>query len=133
MKNSNFRERRKYVRFNIDARVNFKVKGTDKTKTSDKAIPGLVRNICVEGACFILDTRFAVNTILHLEIQLPSFSRAVHLTGEIRWSRPFMNQDVFNMFETGVKIIEIDKEDEIIFIDFLNKKMFERTARHPNS
>lgn len=130
MQTKPFRERRKFIRFVVDARVNYRSKECAENNNADKSIPGLVRNLSVSGSCLILDAPFAVGAALSLEIILPSFSHAVHLEGIVIWSRPFMNQDVSSMFETGIKFTSIAKKDEPVFLNFLQKKMIKQTDRH---
>ncbi|MBD3270937.1 MAG: hypothetical protein GF384_00180, partial [Elusimicrobia bacterium] len=129
MQKKPFVERRKYIRFMIDARVNFEVEGKAISENNERKVPGLIKNLCFEGACLILDEQFPPGHILKLELFLPSISEPIHVQSEVRWSRPYMNQDVNSMYETGVKIININPKDQAVFIDFIREKLLQAMSK----
>lgn len=115
-------EQRKYIRFDSNALVKFQIKESRPDKGPDSNILDIVKNLSVHGVCVILDQNLKPNTVVVLEIYLPSTTDSIRMEGEVRWSQPFMNQAINNMFETGVKILVINKKDESLFIKYIKSK-----------
>ena len=109
-------DRRKYIRFDTEVKVSFRIQEKDKDTILSGKIPGISRNISVEGICFISKKKLKPKSRLELEIFFPSESKPLHLEGEVRWSLPVRSKKGRVVFETGVKLFTIDKGDANKFI-----------------
>jgi len=121
MQEEGFIEKRKYIRFDIDAEVNFQV--LDKNRVTLETASALAKNLSIEGVCFISHKKLEPGRIIKLEIILPYQSRPLHLEGKIRWSHPIKNQEGKERFEVGVKLLIVEKSDETKFIRYVYDKM----------
>ena len=109
-------DRRKYIRFDTEIRVNFQIQEKRKDNILQGKISGISRNISVEGICFISKKKLKPGSRLELEIFLPSESKPLCLEGDVRWSNPFQSKKGKAMFETGVKLFTFNKDDANKFI-----------------
>ncbi|MFH1378889.1 MAG: PilZ domain-containing protein [bacterium] len=116
------KEKREYIRFDSNALVKYIIQKPDSPQNNQNEIHDIVKNLSIQGVCVILNQQLASSTVILLEIFLPSIPKSINLEGEVCWSRPFMNQDINNMFETGVKILNISKNDRNRFINYLETK-----------
>ena len=116
------KEKREYIRFDSNALLKYTIKEPASSQDSQNEIHDIVKNLSIQGVCVILNKQLASHTVILLEIFLPSVQKPINFEGEVRWARPFMNQDINNMFETGVKILNISKNDRNQFINYLATK-----------
>lgn len=119
-------ERRKYVRVDVEAKVNFQV-GEGKEFSSDK-FSGVSKNISAEGVCFDSPTKLDSGTKLKLNITLAPNAKPLHLAGEVKWSEA--SKVGKSIFTTGVKLFTVDKADEAKFMGYVCEKMTERLSQY---
>lgn len=107
-------EKRKYPRFDVEAKVQFK-----KVKDSHKLTNGFVKDISAEGFCFGCDDKLMPGEVLDIQIierHLPEIPLCVK--GRVVWTRKLPapeNSQGKDVFLTGVKIIGIRDSDEARF------------------
>ncbi len=123
-------EQRKYIRFDVQTRVNFRVKQKKEGEAPTARVSGLSKNISAEGICIKSETQLRPGSKLELEIFLPAESKPLHLKGEVRWSRPLGSGEGKPVFATGVKLFTIDKSDENRFVGYVCDKMTENLSRY---
>ncbi len=109
-------DRRKYIRFDTEIKVNFQIQEKRKDSTLPGKISGISRNISVEGICFISKKKLEPGNRLELEVFFPSESKPLRIEGEVRWSRLVQSKKSKAMFETGVELFTLDKGDVNKFI-----------------
>ncbi|MDD5292680.1 MAG: PilZ domain-containing protein [Candidatus Omnitrophica bacterium] len=114
------RERRKYERYETEAKVYFRVIYEIKTKvefqiadkeegTLSKKYPAMSKNISAEGLCFISDRQLKKGDRLYLELYLPKREQPIRMEGQVRWSQPASAEEKENnKFETGVKLTVVE-------------------------
>ncbi len=117
------KERRKYERYDTEAKIYFHVNYDIKTKVKfqvlDKEIEkalskkysALSKNISAEGLRFSSDKKVKNGDSLYLELYLPKQKKPVCMTGEVRWSKAIPGETgKGHRFDTGVKLITISGE-----------------------
>jgi c-di-GMP-binding flagellar brake protein YcgR len=124
-----FIERRKYVRFNADSKINIAVKKGKEKKPSDAKFAATARNLSVEGLCFKSKKKFDRGQLIRLEITLPSYSKPLHLEGKVSWSHALRKKSEKGFFDTGIKLFTVEKADEGKFLGYICEKMMGRLGR----
>ena len=116
------KERRKYKRFDTEAKiyfrvtydiktiVKFRVVDQDKKRLSSKKYFAISKNVSAEGLCFTSDKKLEKGNILQLEIYLPRQKKPIPMTGEVRWSQSTVDSKKKTKFDTGVKLMAIGGE-----------------------
>ena len=91
------KERRKYDRYNTDAKVYFRViydvktkvrfqlVDKDEEKTGYRKYLAISKNISAEGICFTSFKELMKGDILYLEVYVPGSKKPVMMEGEVRW------------------------------------------------
>ncbi len=116
-------ERRKYPRFRLKIKANYKAVDSKETK------PSKIINISAEGICFESQEKFNVGNQVELELDLEDSNKPVNLTGEIRWFEEIKGQDFKKKaFINGVKLIDIDKLDEGRFLKYYCDKIVDKLS-----
>ena len=123
-------ERRKYVRLDIEAKVDFQVKEEKTEEPTSAEASAISRNMSAEGICFRSERKLEPGKQLELEIHLASEPKPLHLGGEVRWSRLIQQKETKAVFDTGVKLYAIDKDDENRFMKYICDKMTERLSQY---
>jgi len=118
--NSRRKERRKYVRYDTEAKIYFCVHYDLKTKVEfqlinkgnerflSKKYLGLSRNVSAEGLRFSSNKKLRKGDHLYLEIYLPKRKEPVYMMGEARWSKKLLTHPKYRYkFDTGVKLVSV--------------------------
>ncbi len=129
MENKSNTEKRKYVRLDVDATVNICVKESAQKDALVAMLSAIMKNVSTEGVCFTSEEKLSVGDIIELETCLSSESEPLRLKGEVKWSTA-VEKEGKAFFDTGVKLLSIDKSDEHRFINFVCEKMTERLSRY---
>lgn len=125
MPNDRFVERRRYVRFDATAKIMFHIKG-DSGGSSPTELSAITKNINVEGICFITEQEVKPGSIVAIEAFFPPYGAPLHIEGVVVWCRLRKHPSGRDMFEVGVKLSAIDKDDEAKFIGYVCERMMER-------
>ncbi|MBL7084588.1 MAG: PilZ domain-containing protein [Candidatus Omnitrophica bacterium] len=130
MEEKNFVERRRYVRLNVNTKVNFMVKG--EKDVSRENLSGLSKNISIEGICFTSKQQLKPGANLQLEIFFPSDPEPLLLRGEVKWCWPIEAPEGKDSvsFGIGVKLYTLKKTDENRYMRYVLDKMMERFSRY---
>jgi hypothetical protein len=118
--NSRRKERRRYERYDTQARIYFRLHYDLKTKVEfqlinkkserflSKRYPGISRNVSVEGLRFASHKKLRKGNDIYLEVYLPKRKEPVCMLGEVRWSSKLSPRpkDAYE-FDTGVKLINV--------------------------
>ena len=129
MKDDVFFERRKYLRFNADAKIQVKIKAKTKKKASAVNIVATTKNLSVEGFCFKSKKKYKHGDLIELEITLPVYRKPLHLEGKVVWSHTLRKKSEKGSFETGIKLFTIEKADEGKFLGYVCEKMMGRLGK----
>lgn len=130
------KERRKFERYNTDAKVYFQVIYDVKTKVRFQLVDSdegketyrkylaISKNISVEGICFTSFKKLEQGDILHLEVYVPGSKEPVYMEGEVRWCHPTDEKEQDEgKYDTGVLLTKANSKDvsQTIFTDQENK------------
>ncbi|MDD5005078.1 MAG: PilZ domain-containing protein [Candidatus Omnitrophica bacterium] len=137
MYNYKKKERRKYERYDTEAKIYFRVVYDIKTKIEFQVIdksgkgelfsekyPAISRNVGVEGISFISDQQLNKGDFLYLEVYLPDDKKPIHMEGQVRWSQQAsLKAKKKNKFDTGVKLITVEGQSVLgsVYYDEANK------------
>ena len=113
-------ERRKYERYDTQAKIYFRLHYDLKTKVEFQLIkkkgddllsrryPGISKDVSAEGLRFISHKRLKKGNDIYLEVYLPKRKEPVYMLGEVRWSEKlFPRPKGPYEFDTGVKLINV--------------------------
>jgi hypothetical protein len=117
------KERRKYTRYDTEAKIYFCAKYDIKTKIKFKILDdegilarknaAVSRNVSAEGISFSSNRKLKKGEILYLEIYLPSQKIPVTMTGKVKWSHLSSGKPKGSYkFDTGIKLLMV--EDKIV-------------------
>ena len=110
-------ERRKYLRYDTEMKVYFRVKYDMETRVKFKVLEdgaehkysGLCKNVSVEGLCFVSKKKLNVGDLLLLEVYEPIIKGPVVMEGQVRWSRRLPGEDgAEDVYHTGVKLVLVN-------------------------
>lgn len=127
------RERRKYDRYDTEAKVYFRVKYAIKTRVKFKILDkkshlsrryaALSKNVSAEGFSFTSNRRLRRGDIIYLEVYLPRQKKPVCMIGETRWSSLVLGRGRRNRrFNTGLRLLAVSDKPvpETIYYDKKN-------------
>ncbi|MBN2097866.1 MAG: PilZ domain-containing protein [Candidatus Omnitrophica bacterium] len=124
-------ERRKYVRFNVQTKVNFQVVPEKKESAPSTRVEGISKNISAEGICFSSEKKLTPGSKLELEIFLPNEPEPLLLMGEVKWSEASGQQQTGKtLYDTGVQLFNIAPNDENRYVKYVVDKMMECLSRY---
>lgn len=123
-------DRRRYMRLEVGAKVNFRIKEQKKERAHPEKVSAISRNMSVEGICVRTDRRVASGTELELEVFLPSESEPLLLRGQAKWSQPVQTKEGKEMFDIGVQLFTFAKSNENTYMRYVCEKMTERLTRY---
>jgi len=112
------REKRRFVRFQEDMKIRYNRIGSESSHQDNTKM----RNVSRKGLCVSTYEKLKKKDTLAIEIEVPSFSKPVRLTGSVMWVKELRSpdKDGRRMFYTGMKFEKIDPESEAILITHLN-------------
>ena len=124
-----FIERRKYIRFNADSKINITVKREKGKKPSAAKVSAIAKNLSVEGLCFKSKKKYERGNLIRLEIYLPPYRKPLHLEGRVIWSHALRKKSEKGFFDTGIKLFTVEKADEGKFLGYVCEKMMGRLGK----
>jgi len=116
-------EKRKYPRYDTDARIEFRVpydfraevdfKITEEViEGRDRTYVGLSRNISVHGLSFESPKRLEMGDLLWMDLHLPKSDQVVFMQGEVCWCKPVeTSMENKPKFQAGIQIAKVDGLD----------------------
>lgn len=100
-----------YVSFDMETRIDFRVKEKSTEKYSRQKYSAVSRNVSAEGLCFSSDRKLSQGDILALEVYLPAASEPITMGGEVKWSRRASQKTKEEeLYDTGVMLITVNGE-----------------------
>ena len=129
-------ERRKYKRYDTDAKIYFTVNYEVNTKLEFQVVdrrngtvesqkhPAVGRNISAAGMGFSSAKALAKGDILHLEVFIPGKTEQIQMIGEVRWSQENKKtRKPEEKFDTGIQLISVNGKAvaDSIFFDETHK------------
>lgn len=129
MEKEKFVERRRYARFEVGTKVNYRI-GKKQKKASLEKVKAVSKNMSVEGICFQSNEEITAGTQIELEVFLSGEPEPLLLRGEVRWSRSIEPKDAKPLFEIGVRLFTFDQSNESSYLHYVCDKMTERLRRH---
>ena len=122
MDNHREKNKRRYERYDAEARVYFRLIYDVRTKVkfqildkrnenralSQKYI-ATCRNVSTEGLCFISNKVLKKGDFLYLELYMPTKEEPIQMEGQVRWSQAIPSKQKYEQkFDTGVKLATVD-------------------------
>jgi len=127
----NYSEKRRFVRLDINSKLNFKIKDLSGEQVLAEENSGIVKNLSVEGICFSSEKQLKAGTKIELSIALPESPAPIDIRGEVVWSRPVGGEKGAKaIFDTGVKLVNIAQGDENRFLVYMCDKMTEQLNKY---
>jgi len=112
------------VKYNFFYDFNAKVKGLpvveSRPKQRTSKFLAQSKNISLDGVCFNSKQSFQSGDKLQLEIYIPGGGAPVQMSGEVKWSKATVSDQVKpKVFDTGIKLLTIDGElvEKTIYFD----------------
>jgi len=124
-------EKRKYMRLNVETRIDLRAYDGDKSKDDIVPVAAMSKNISIDGIRFISDRELTPGSKMGVEIFLEDDADPVHIHGEVVWSEKIKTRKGADAsYESGMRLLTIDKSDENRFIVYACDKMVESLGRH---
>lgn len=120
---------RKYVRLEVVAKVNFRIKGEETMNTTEK-VSAIAKNINVEGICLRTDQNIKKGSVLELEIFVTEEPRPLYMEGEVRWIKPVLSASNKTVYDIGVKLYTFQQCEVARFVSYVCETMMHRLNRH---
>ncbi|MCK5214448.1 MAG: PilZ domain-containing protein [Candidatus Omnitrophica bacterium] len=124
------KERRQFIRFNIDMDLKFQIEGQGGSDAD--LLTGICTNLSIEGLCMCCNHNLKSGDKLNMEIILPAEEGSVHLKGVVCWCR-LCKGGKDGEFEVGVKLFTISKNEETRFILFVCELMKHDLVKYINA
>jgi hypothetical protein len=126
-----YSEKRRFVRLDINTKLDFQINEVGGEQVLAESNSGIVKNLSVEGICFSSNKQLKAGSKIELSIALPGGPKPVAIRGEVVWSRPIEeNKGAKNIFDTGVKLINVAQGDENRFLIYMCDKMTEQLNKY---
>ena len=126
MKKKSGIERRKYVRLDAGVKINCVTLKGQRNKIS-----AVTKNISVQGICFNSKKEIICDTVIEIQIRIPGYSKPIRLKGKVVWSKAIKSEKLGGLptFDTGIKLIDIDKSNETKFFMYVLDKVVEKYSK----
>ena len=98
-----------HVNFDLETKINFKLKKGAGGGHSSETYTAVGRNINVEGLCFCSSRKLKKGDQLIMDVFVPSAQQPIRMEGRARWCAPSKKKK--GQYETGVKILKVQGED----------------------
>lgn len=122
-------ERRKFIRFDFDASIKFKL---SESSNVDKSMEAKAKNLSAEGLCIVTEKEIPRDRNIELNIFLPGKKRAVRVHGKIIWTHRVKGADksAAGTFESGIKLYTVDKDDENTLLRYYCDRMVDNLSKY---
>jgi len=119
----NSQEKRRFIRLDVDSEAHIKVKKANGTIDSSKGTLAFVKNISLEGLCFVYSESLALYSDVEMDVYLEDDLRPIHVSGQVQRLKDIRDDEHEGFkFEIGLKILKINREDENKFMDYVWKR-----------
>ena len=96
------------VNYDIETKVRFQVLDKDRERLLSRKYAALSRNVSVEGLGFSSNRKLRKGDIVYLEVYLPKQAKPIYMTGEVRCSNPALAKQKYNYrFNSGVRLLTV--------------------------
>ena len=109
------------IPYDIETKVKYQIDETSPSSKKNKKYSAVSKNVSTEGLCFMSGQKLETDTLLSLEVYVPSAKEPVRMKGEVRWSA--LNKDASSekgdQYATGVKLMTVEGQSvfDSIFFD----------------
>ncbi|MBL7071614.1 MAG: PilZ domain-containing protein [Candidatus Omnitrophica bacterium] len=113
-------ERRRFVRFDLNANVKFRF-----FDNIDEGIKGKAKDLSAEGVCIVTETELPIDKDIEIDISFPGRKRPVRVRGKTAWVYEIKRPDKKKTghFEAGIKLYTVDKGDENTLLKYYCERM----------
>ncbi|MFC1699239.1 PilZ domain-containing protein [Candidatus Omnitrophota bacterium] len=125
-----FNERRRYVRFGLNTKINYLVRKEKAQPAATKKEASTSKNVSIEGVCFTSYQEMLTGTELDLEIFISNEEEPLLLRGQVKWSRPIGFKYGKPAFEVGVQLAALDDSDQNSYLRFIWNTMAKRLKKY---
>lgn len=111
------RERRRFVRFKEEMKIRYAFKINPSTVLESKTA-----DVSRKGLCIVTYEKLKKNTAMDLDIEVPGFSKPIHMAGQVMWTKELkaFDEKGRRLFYAGIKFFKISPEHEAVFLAHLN-------------
>ena len=120
-------ERRRFIRFDLDANIKFRL-----LENMDDNIKGKAKNLSAEGLCIVTDREIPRDKDVELDLYLPGKKRTVRVHGKVMWTQKIKGTDKnkADHFEAGIKLYMADKDDENTLLKYYCERMIDSLSEY---
>ena len=94
-----------YVTFDIHTRVEFQIIGDKPTRKYVRKYSGISKNVNPEGLAFRSGKRLHKGDRLVLFVRVPTAKKSIRMDGEVRWCKKAAGG---RRYDTGVRLMEVE-------------------------
>lgn len=122
-------ERRKFIRFDLDSNVKFKI---FDDKNINENIKGKAKNLSAEGVCIVTEKEIPRNKDIELDISLPGRKKPIRIHGRVLWTHKIksVSEKIKDHFEAGIKLYTVDKDDENTLLKYYCERMLDNLSQY---
>ena len=122
-------ERRKFIRFDLNASLKYRF---FDDMNIDECIKGKAKNLSAEGVCIVTKKEIPQNKNIELYVSLPERKKPVMVHGKVIWTHKIKKSDK-NMpdhFEAGIKLYTVNKDDENALLRYYCERMIDNLSQY---
>ena len=97
-----------YVSFDVRTKIDFRVKDPKQGTLSSQKYSAISKNISAEGISFLAEKDLAKEDQLVLDVFIPTANRPIRMEGAVRWCRAIPVQGKVKSFEVGLKLVSVN-------------------------
>ena len=122
-------ERRRFVRFDLDANVKFRF---FKNMNIGDSIKGKAKNLSADGVCIVTEKEIPRDKDVELDILLPGRKRPVRVRGKVVWINKVKSVDkkLSDRCEAGIKLYTVDRDDENTLLKYYCEQMIDNLSQY---
>lgn len=122
-------DRRKFIRFDLDANVKFRF--FDSSDMGEN-IKGKAKNLSAEGVCISTEKEVPRDKDVQVDIRLPGKKKEVRVQGKVVWVKTIRSgtDRVGDHYEAGIKLYTVDREDENTLLKYYCEQMIDNLSQY---
>jgi len=122
-------ERRRFIRFDLDANVRYRF---FNDMDIGENIKGKAKNLSAEGVCIVTEKEMPRDKDIEVDIFLPGRKRSVRIRGKVVWIHRIKSAGKMlpNCYEAGIKLYTVDKDDENTLLKYYCEHMVDNLSQY---
>ena len=122
-------DRRKFIRFDLDANIKFRL---SDSANPGESITGKAKNLSAEGVCVTTEKPMPRDKDVQVDILPPGKKKAVRVRGKIVWVKTIKSgsKKVRDHYDAGIKLYTVDREDENTLLKYYCEQMVDNLSQY---